>query len=74
MKKLLLLLVLVALQITVSCNILKDLNNVTVCSEVGLYVDVTKDGHYRINGKKEFNGKLVTRKVADSLCFQISKR
>jgi len=74
MKKLTILIVLIVIQTFVACNILKDLNNVTVCSEVGLYVDVTKDGHYRINGKKEFNGKLVTRKVADSLCFQISKR
>ena len=74
MKKLTLLLILIALQIFVACNILKDLNNITVCSEVGLYVDTTKDGHYRINSKKKFNGKPVTKKVADSLCLEISKR
>ena len=46
----------------------KDLNNVTVCSEVGLYVDTTKDGKYRVNGKE------VTRQVADSVCVSIYNR
>jgi len=74
MKKLTLLLILIALQIFVGCNLLKDLNNVTQCSEPGLFVDLNKKGDYRVNGNKTFENKKVTRKMADSICIAINLR
>jgi hypothetical protein len=68
MRKVFLGVSLVVLLSLIGCEVLRDLNSVTVCSEVGLYVDTTKDGKYRVNGKE------VTREVADSICVSIYNR
>ena len=63
-----------SIMILISCGPWKDLNNVPLCSEPGLFIDLNKKGDYRINGSDTFEGKKVTRKMADSTCLAIKSR
>ncbi len=74
MKKLIFILALCSTVLFVSCSVWKDLNNVPLCSEPGLFIDLNKKGHYRVNGNTLFNEKPVTRRVADSICIAIKFR
>ena len=64
MKKLIL--VLIILNIILSCRPYRDMTNAPLCSDIGIRVTVSKNGEYRINGI------VTTDSIAKKKCKEIN--